>query len=87
MLGQQVKNEGQTCESNPNLGYPCNHVMLSCCDGEDHLISPELKRQPEPLSTVTPEKCKSIIIVYNRERQLFFPTGHLGLLWRAEPIG
>ncbi|XP_034293623.1 fibulin-2 [Pantherophis guttatus] len=56
MLGQQVKNEGQTCESNPNLGYPCNHVMLSCCDGEDHLISPELKRQPEPLSTVTPEK-------------------------------
>uniref|UniRef100_A0A8C6YE82 Fibulin-1 n=1 Tax=Naja naja TaxID=35670 RepID=A0A8C6YE82_NAJNA len=56
MLGQQVKKEGQTCESNPNLGYPCNHVMLSCCDGEDHLISPELKRQPEPLSTVTPEK-------------------------------
>ncbi|XP_007421864.2 fibulin-2 [Python bivittatus] len=56
MLGQRVKNEGQTCEPNANLGYPCNHVMLSCCDGEDHLISPELKRQPEPLSTVTPEK-------------------------------
>uniref|UniRef100_A0A670YLZ5 Fibulin 2 n=1 Tax=Pseudonaja textilis TaxID=8673 RepID=A0A670YLZ5_PSETE len=55
MLGQQVKNEGQTCESNPNLGYPCNHVMLSCCDGEDHLISPELKRQPEPLMLLVTE--------------------------------
>ncbi|XP_061474158.1 fibulin-2 isoform X2 [Rhineura floridana] len=55
-LGLRVKSEGQSCESNPNLGYPCNHVMLSCCEGEDHLIHPELKRHPEPLPTVTPEK-------------------------------
>uniref|UniRef100_A0A8C8VL88 Fibulin-2 n=1 Tax=Pelusios castaneus TaxID=367368 RepID=A0A8C8VL88_9SAUR len=48
-LGLRVKSEGQTCESNPNLGYPCNHVMLSCCEGEDHLILPEIKRHPEPL--------------------------------------
>ncbi|XP_062826036.1 fibulin-2 isoform X3 [Anolis carolinensis] len=55
-VGLRVKNEGQSCESNPNLGYPCNHMMLSCCEGEDHLNPPELKRHPEPLSTVTPEK-------------------------------
>ncbi|XP_044307420.1 fibulin-2 isoform X2 [Varanus komodoensis] len=59
-LGLRVKSEGQSCESNPNLGYPCNHVMLSCCEGEDHLILPELKRHPEPLPTVTPEKLSEI---------------------------
>uniref|UniRef100_UPI003467EDA8 Fibulin-2 n=1 Tax=Mus musculus TaxID=10090 RepID=UPI003467EDA8 len=32
-LGLRVRAEGQSCESNPNLGYPCNHVMLSCCEG------------------------------------------------------
>ncbi|XP_015284207.1 PREDICTED: fibulin-2 [Gekko japonicus] len=59
-LGLRVKSEGQRCESNPNLGYPCNHVMLSCCEGEDHLILPELKRHPEPLPTATPEKLSEI---------------------------
>ncbi|XP_069500084.1 fibulin-2 isoform X2 [Ambystoma mexicanum] len=55
-LGLKVKSEGQTCESNPNLGYPCNQVMLSCCEGEDQLIAPGLKRQPEPEPTSKPEK-------------------------------
>ncbi|XP_036595601.1 fibulin-2 isoform X2 [Trichosurus vulpecula] len=55
-LGLKVKSEGQMCESNPNLGYPCNHVMLSCCEGEDHLIMPEVRKPPEPLPTVMPEK-------------------------------
>ncbi|XP_036879807.1 fibulin-2 isoform X2 [Manis javanica] len=47
-LGLRVRAEGQLCESNPNLGYPCNHVMLSCCEGEDPLIVPEVRRPPEP---------------------------------------
>ncbi|XP_020031756.2 fibulin-2 isoform X1 [Castor canadensis] len=47
-LGLRVRAEGQLCESNPNLGYPCNHVMLSCCEGEDPLIVPEARRPPEP---------------------------------------
>lgn len=47
-LGLRVRAEGQSCESNPNLGYPCNHVMLSCCEGEDPLIVPEVRRPPEP---------------------------------------
>lgn len=47
-LGLRVRAEGQSCESNPNLGYPCNHVMLSCCEGEDPLIVPEVRQPPEP---------------------------------------
>uniref|UniRef100_A0A670J835 Fibulin 2 n=1 Tax=Podarcis muralis TaxID=64176 RepID=A0A670J835_PODMU len=66
-LGLRVKSEGQSCESNPNLGYPCSHVMLSCCEGEDHLIPPELKRHPEPLPTVTPEKRKCCIVSYRKQ--------------------
>ncbi|XP_023607214.1 fibulin-2 isoform X3 [Myotis lucifugus] len=49
-LGLRVRAEGQSCESNPNLGYPCNHVMLSCCEGEDPLIVPEVRQAPEPES-------------------------------------
>ncbi|XP_037379628.1 fibulin-2 isoform X2 [Talpa occidentalis] len=47
-LGLRVRAEGQSCESNPNLGYPCNHVMLSCCEDEDPLIVPEVRQAPEP---------------------------------------
>ncbi|XP_051010866.1 fibulin-2 [Acomys russatus] len=50
-LGLRVRAEGQSCESNPNLGYPCNHVMLSCCEGEEPLIVPEIRRPPEPEAT------------------------------------
>uniref|UniRef100_A0A8B9TUB9 Fibulin-2 n=1 Tax=Anas platyrhynchos TaxID=8839 RepID=A0A8B9TUB9_ANAPL len=55
-LGLRLRSEGKTCESNINLGYPCSHVMLSCCEGGDHFIQPEIKKHPEPLPTVTPEK-------------------------------
>ncbi|XP_006901430.1 PREDICTED: fibulin-2 isoform X2 [Elephantulus edwardii] len=47
-MGLRVRGEGQSCESNPNLGYPCNHVMQSCCVGEDPLIVPEVQGPPEP---------------------------------------
>ncbi|XP_004692404.1 PREDICTED: fibulin-2 isoform X2 [Condylura cristata] len=47
-LGLRVRAEGQVCESNPNLGYPCNHVMLSCCEDEDPLMVPEVRQAPEP---------------------------------------
>ncbi|NXR06201.1 FBLN2 protein, partial [Semnornis frantzii] len=55
-LGLRLRREEKTCESNINLGYPCSHVMLSCCEGGDHFIHPEIKQHPEPLPTVTPEK-------------------------------
>ncbi|XP_058144921.1 fibulin-2 isoform X2 [Dasypus novemcinctus] len=50
-LGLRVREDGQSCESNPNLGYPCNHVMLSCCEDEDPLIVPEVRRPPGPAAT------------------------------------
>lgn len=65
-LGLRIKSEGQSCESNPNLGYPCTLVMLSCCEGEDQLIPAELKRHPEPLPTATPEKRKCCIVNYRK---------------------
>ncbi|XP_059712042.1 fibulin-2 isoform X3 [Haemorhous mexicanus] len=55
-LGLRLRSEGKTCESNINLGYPCSHVMLSCCEGGDHFVHPEIRRHPEPVPTVTPEK-------------------------------
>ncbi|XP_029453365.1 fibulin-2 [Rhinatrema bivittatum] len=55
-LGLRLKREGLTCESNPNFGYPCSNVILSCCEGEDQLISPEILREPEPRATIKPEK-------------------------------
>ncbi|XP_030062200.1 fibulin-2 isoform X2 [Microcaecilia unicolor] len=55
-LGLKLRLEGQICEPNPNLGYPCNNVMLSCCEGEGHLIPPEVLREPEPQTTLKPEK-------------------------------
>uniref|UniRef100_A0A8C3U7U4 Fibulin-2 n=1 Tax=Catharus ustulatus TaxID=91951 RepID=A0A8C3U7U4_CATUS len=56
-LGLRLRSEGKTCESNINLGYPCSHVLLSCCEGGDHFVHPEIKRHPEPLcSAVVSER-------------------------------
>ncbi|XP_078517579.1 fibulin-2 [Lissotriton helveticus] len=55
-LGLKVKSEGQTCESNQHLGYPCNQVMLACCERKEQLMPPEIKKQPEPEPTFLPEK-------------------------------
>lgn len=55
-LGLRLRSEGKSCQPNINLGYPCSHVMLSCCQGGDHLAHPEIRRHPQPLPTVTPEK-------------------------------
>ncbi|XP_058422218.1 fibulin-2 isoform X3 [Diceros bicornis minor] len=63
-LGLRVRAEGQSCESNPNLGYPCNHVMLSCCEGEDPLIVPDVRRPPEP--EAVPQRVSEAELV-NRE--------------------
>uniref|UniRef100_A0A8C0VXZ6 Fibulin-2 n=1 Tax=Cyanistes caeruleus TaxID=156563 RepID=A0A8C0VXZ6_CYACU len=56
-LGLRLRSEGKSCESNINLGYPCSHVMLSCCEGGDHFIHPEIKRHPEPL----PTRCSAVV--------------------------
>lgn len=55
-LGLKIKKEGHSCESNLNLGYPCNHMMMLCCNGEEQLLSPEIKSTPKPEPTPKVEK-------------------------------
>ncbi|KAM5333868.1 fibulin-2 isoform 3-T3 [Glossophaga mutica] len=47
-LGLRLRAEGQSCEFGTNLGYPCNHVMVSCCASEDPLSVPEVHQPPGP---------------------------------------
>ncbi|XP_040263520.1 fibulin-2 [Bufo bufo] len=47
-LGLKIRNEGDSCESNLNLGFPCNHMVMLCCNGDEQLLSPEMKPLPKP---------------------------------------
>lgn len=79
-LGLRLRSEGKTCESNINLGYPCSHVMLSCCEGGDHFIHPEIKKHPEPSPTATPEKSKCPFLIWRRCKcrlHLMLPLGEV----------
>ncbi|XP_069824800.1 fibulin-2 [Dendropsophus ebraccatus] len=55
-LGLKIKKEGHTCESNLNLGYPCNHMVMLCCNGEEQLQTPEIKILPKPETTPKVER-------------------------------
>ncbi|XP_053576991.1 fibulin-2 [Bombina bombina] len=55
-MGLKLRAEGSSCESNLNLGFPCNHMMTSCCNGEEQLIPPDIKIFPKPEPTSSPEK-------------------------------
>ncbi|XP_056381033.1 fibulin-2-like [Hyla sarda] len=55
-LGLKIRKEGHSCESNLNLGYPCNHMMMLCCNGEEQLLPPEIKILPKPQPTPKAEK-------------------------------
>uniref|UniRef100_A0A4W5MY57 Fibulin 2 n=1 Tax=Hucho hucho TaxID=62062 RepID=A0A4W5MY57_9TELE len=34
-LGLRFRSEGYRCEAHQYLGYPCSHVFLTCCEGEE----------------------------------------------------
>ncbi|XP_041446720.1 fibulin-2 isoform X1 [Xenopus laevis] len=53
--GLKVRKEGSSCESNLNLGYPCNHMMILCCNGDEQLILPDAKVPSKPELLVLPE--------------------------------
>ncbi|KAM4722808.1 fibulin-2-like [Rhinophrynus dorsalis] len=55
-MGLKIRKEGNSCDSNVNLGYPCNHMMILCCNGEEQLIQPDIKVVPKPEPTAQPEK-------------------------------
>ncbi|KAM5148002.1 fibulin-2 [Mantella aurantiaca] len=55
-LGLKFRKEGHSCDSNLNLGYPCNHMMVLCCNGEEQLIPPDIKISPKTEPTAKPDK-------------------------------
>ncbi|XP_063797386.1 fibulin-2-like isoform X2 [Pseudophryne corroboree] len=55
-LGLKIRNEGHSCESNLNLGYPCNHMIILCCNGEEQLLPPEVKVLSKTEATPKPDK-------------------------------
>ncbi|CAJ0959381.1 unnamed protein product [Ranitomeya imitator] len=57
-LGLKIQKEGDSCESNLNLGYPCNHMMMLCCNGEEQLLPPEIKLLAKSEPTPEPKKGK-----------------------------
>ncbi|XP_075039864.1 fibulin-2 [Mixophyes fleayi] len=55
-LGLKIRKEGHSCESNLNLGYPCNHMIILCCNGEEQLLPPDMKVLPKSDPTPKPDK-------------------------------
>uniref|UniRef100_A0A4W5QKL5 Fibulin 2 n=1 Tax=Hucho hucho TaxID=62062 RepID=A0A4W5QKL5_9TELE len=42
-LGLRFRREGHRCEAHQYLGYPCSHVFLTCCEGEEEVAREEGK--------------------------------------------
>nr|XP_023861784.1 fibulin-2-like [Salvelinus alpinus] len=40
-LGLRFRREGHRCEAHQYLGYPCSHVFLTCCEGEEEVAREE----------------------------------------------
>ncbi|MEE6511564.1 hypothetical protein FKM82_018186 [Ascaphus truei] len=55
-MGLKIKKEGNSCEANLNLGDPCSHMMVSCCNGEEELIPPDMNIHPRPQPTAKSEQ-------------------------------
>ncbi|KAM8930838.1 fibulin-2 [Pelodytes ibericus] len=55
-LGLKIKKEGDLCESSLNLGYPCNHMMVLCCNGEEQMIPLDIKIPLRSEPTVATER-------------------------------
>ncbi|RXM93878.1 Fibulin-2 [Acipenser ruthenus] len=50
------RSEGHSCEAHQFLGYPCSHVFLTCCEGDEGFVQPTLKQRTEPEPTSLPER-------------------------------
>ncbi|XP_058855984.1 fibulin-2 isoform X1 [Acipenser ruthenus] len=55
-LGLKLRSEGHSCEAHQFLGYPCSHVFLTCCEGDEGFVQPTLKQRTEPEPTSLPER-------------------------------
>ncbi|XP_051528728.1 fibulin-2-like isoform X1 [Myxocyprinus asiaticus] len=55
-LGLRLHKEGKGCEAHQYLSYPCGHVFLTCCEEEEGLTSPTLKKKDRPQPTTLPKR-------------------------------
>ncbi|MBN3325347.1 FBLN2 protein, partial [Atractosteus spatula] len=55
-LGLQFRSEGHNCDSHQHLVYPCSHMFLTCCEGEDGLSQPTLRERQKPEPTSLPKR-------------------------------
>ncbi|XP_019906912.2 fibulin-2 isoform X2 [Esox lucius] len=64
-LGRRFRREGHPCEAHQYLGYPCSHVFLTCCEGEDRDVGERvgegndlevLKERPAEDPTLAPTR-------------------------------
>ncbi|KAJ8259721.1 hypothetical protein GJAV_G00172660 [Gymnothorax javanicus] len=55
-LGKRFHAEGQGCEPHQYLGYPCGHIFMTCCQGEEGLSMPTIRKRERPRPTALPKK-------------------------------
>uniref|UniRef100_A0A3P9I0T0 Fibulin 2 n=1 Tax=Oryzias latipes TaxID=8090 RepID=A0A3P9I0T0_ORYLA len=53
-LGLQFRKEGHACEAHHSLGYHCQHIFLTCCEGKE--IKPTIRERPALDTTSAPRK-------------------------------
>lgn len=54
-LGLRSRQEGNGCDAHHHLGYPCGHIFLTCCEG-DESSKPVLINKERPGPTVLPKR-------------------------------
>uniref|UniRef100_A0A8C4TJE3 Fibulin 2 n=1 Tax=Erpetoichthys calabaricus TaxID=27687 RepID=A0A8C4TJE3_ERPCA len=59
-LGLKLRTEGLGCESHSFLGYPCNHMILACCEGEEGHIQSSLNQISKLETTSLPERVSDV---------------------------
>uniref|UniRef100_A0A673Z4P0 Fibulin 2 n=1 Tax=Salmo trutta TaxID=8032 RepID=A0A673Z4P0_SALTR len=71
-LGLRFHSEGYRCEAHQYLGYPCSHVFLTCCEGEEgevRLLVTVLSPCPVVSDTPFPKEAFSIGEEEEQERE------------------
>ncbi|XP_030623194.1 fibulin-2 [Chanos chanos] len=55
-LGLRFRSDGQPCEAHQYLAYPCNHVFLTCCEGEGGQNHSVIKDRPRQQPVTPPQR-------------------------------
>ncbi|KAM9364884.1 fibulin-2 [Pholidichthys leucotaenia] len=55
-LGLRVLSEGRGCEAHQHLVYPCGHIFLTCCEGNEDLSQNPLRTKQKPQPMALPRK-------------------------------